>query len=59
MDFRQTLLEATTEEEFKRLIIQHSQELAEEQQTNNDKRIAINHEAKDDFEYVSRSLISH
>ena len=55
MDFRQTLLEATTEEEFKRLIIKHSQELAEEQQTSNEKRMAINHEAADkaDLEYVS------
>lgn len=53
MDFRQRLLEATTEEDFKRLIIKHSQELAEEQQISNDKRIEMNHEKSDDFEYVS------
>lgn len=54
MDFRQRLLEATTEEDFKRLIIKHSQELAEEQQISNDKRIEMNHEKSDDFEYQKR-----
>ena len=53
MDFRQRLLEATNEEEFKRLIIKHSQELAEEQQVTNDKRIEMNHERVEEFEYVS------
>lgn len=55
MDFRQRLLEATNEEEFKRLIIKHSQELAEEQQVTNDKRIEMNHERVEEFEYVSSS----
>lgn len=58
MDFRQRLLEATTEEDFKRLIIKHSQELAEEQQISNDKRIEMNHEKSDDFEYVSSAIPS-
>ncbi|XP_045124359.1 sodium bicarbonate transporter-like protein 11 isoform X2 [Portunus trituberculatus] len=54
MDFRQRLLEATNEEEFKRLIIKHSQELAEEQQVTNDKRIEMNHERVEEFEYEKR-----
>ncbi|XP_042225670.1 sodium bicarbonate transporter-like protein 11 [Homarus americanus] len=54
MDFRQRLLEATNEEEFKRLIIKHSQELAEEQQMSNDKRIEMNHERVDEFEYQEK-----
>ena len=57
MDFRQTLLECTTVEEFKRLIITHSQELAEEQQLSHDKQhITINHDGLED-NYVS--LTSH
>lgn len=54
MDFRQRLLEATNEEDFKRLIIKHSQELAEEQQISNDKRIEMNHERVDEFEYQEK-----
>ncbi|XP_069180429.1 solute carrier family 4 member 11 isoform X2 [Procambarus clarkii] len=54
MDFRQRLLEASNEEEFKRLIIKHSQELAEEQQMSNDKRIEMNHERADEFEYQEK-----
>ncbi|XP_050736813.1 solute carrier family 4 member 11-like isoform X2 [Eriocheir sinensis] len=54
MDFRQRLLEATNEEEFKRLIIKHSQELAEEQQVTNDKRIEMNHERVEEFEYQEK-----
>nr|XP_053643908.1 solute carrier family 4 member 11-like [Cherax quadricarinatus] len=54
MDFRQRLLEASNEEEFKRLIIKHSQELAEEQQMSNDKRMEMNHERADEFEYQEK-----
>ncbi|XP_068230129.1 solute carrier family 4 member 11-like isoform X1 [Palaemon carinicauda] len=54
MDFRQSLLEAATEEEFKRLIIKHSQDLAEEQQMSNDKRIEMNHERGEEFEYQEK-----
>ncbi|KAK4329121.1 hypothetical protein Pmani_000532 [Petrolisthes manimaculis] len=54
MDFRQKLLEAANEEEFKTLIIKHSQELAEEQQVTNDKRIEMNHDRAEDFEYQEK-----
>ncbi|XP_076043652.1 solute carrier family 4 member 11-like [Oratosquilla oratoria] len=54
MDFRQRLLEAQTEEEFKRLIIQHSQDLAKEQQLTNDKRIAMNHDPNNDYDYQQK-----
>ena len=57
MDFRQQLLEASTEEEFKHLIIKQSADLANEQKTSNDKRIDMNHERAEDFEYVSREWV--
>lgn len=54
MDFRQTLLECTTIDEFKRLIITHSQELAAEQQLSHDKHITINHDGLEDMDFVSK-----
>ena len=57
MDFRQCLLGATSEAEFKRLIISHSQELAEEQQISHDKRITINQSGLEDPDFVSIKAI--
>lgn len=42
MNFRQHLLDATTEEDFKNVLLKHAQELADEQ-SNPDKRLLENH----------------
>lgn len=51
MDLRQSLLAAPTEEDFKKLIIDHSQQLTRDQQATNDKRALLNHDPE--AEYVS------
>ena len=51
IDLRQSLLAATTEEEFKRLIIKQSHDLTVEQQATNEKRVILNHDPE--AEYVS------
>lgn len=54
IDFRQSLLEATTEEEFKKLIIKQSQDLAEKQLKANENCEQLNHEPESGAEYEQR-----
>ncbi|CAL4131631.1 unnamed protein product, partial [Meganyctiphanes norvegica] len=54
IDFRQTLLEATSEEEFKKLIIKQSQDLAEKQLKANENCEQLNHEPEAGAEYEQR-----
>ncbi|CAG7725194.1 unnamed protein product [Allacma fusca] len=51
MEFRQTLLEAHTEEEFKRLIIKQAQDLSQ-QQSHSENRIMDNHTPGPEYEYA-------
>lgn len=54
MDFRRTLVEAQTEEEFKRLIIRQSQLLADGQRSHKKSLTASNHNISKDLEFHKR-----
>jgi hypothetical protein len=52
IDFRQKLLEAHSEEEFKQLILKQTHQLADEQ-SEAEKRCSDNNSDAQDYEYVS------